>query len=431
MIKSFSKRLVALLMAFVMAFSLTTIVSAVEPSDGLSAPASKTEVSALTNVVSINIGGTNAYYEKDNNTGDTIYIRALMANTKTEYDLKNASVTINLSNDVVVKLDGTTINGTGNTRTFTTDLMNKAHVLSIGNIDYVLAAGIQSGRVSIHSADLVGLGIVTMENTAMDVYGSNVQNPYMGNTYFVNRNANWTFINYFIAGILPTGTALSGVSTTYSLKTGASISGAGATNVTSGNYVFNFTSGDTITVANGSDSRIYHAKLAIEGQSVVVMENANGVRNYDIDLTEVMSSDYYAGTVAADVNDIVTAWDAYISEPHTFATGTSVMAILQAFDTWATQTENPETGEEYFTGTSDFGGGTYLSKLNNLSWNDCGSMAGYMYTDDSDGLYNEDVAGLDTQSGKSSIPMVGAADMTFTSSSRIVWFYTVDYGNWF
>lgn len=431
MYKTISKRLVALCMAFAMVFSLTTIASAVEPNDGLSEPVSKTEVSALTNIESVSIAGTNAYYEKDNNTGDTVYIRALLADTKTEYDLKNAAITVNLSDDVVVKLDGTTVSGTGNTRTFTADLMNKAHVLSIGNIDYVLAAGIQSGRVAIHSADLVGLGTVTMESTAVDVYGSNVQNPYMGNTYFVNRNANWTFINYFIAGVLPTNSVLSSVSTTYTIKTGASISGAGATNVTSGNYDFNFTSGDAITVANGSDSRIYHAKLAIEGQSVVVMENANGVRNYDIDLTEVMSSEFYTGTVMDDVDDIVTAWEAYIAQPHTFTAGVSVMAILQAFDTWAAQTENPETGENYFTETSDFGGGTYLSKLNNLNWNDCGSMAGYMYTDDSNGLYNEDVAGLDTRSGKSNIPMVGAADMTFTSSTRIVWFYTVNYGNWF
>lgn len=127
----------------------------------------------------------------------------------------------------------------------------------------------------------------------------------------------------------------------------------------------------------------------------------------------------------------MTAWDAYIAQPHTFAAGTSVMAILQNFDTWATQNENPLKHEAYFTGTSDFGGGSYLSKLNNLNWNDCGDMGGYMYTNDANGLYNENIEGLDTRTGKSAIPMVAANNMTFTSSTRIVWFFTVDYSNWF
>lgn len=427
-----SKRLVALCMAFAMMFSLMTVVHAdTTVNDGLSAPTTHSAATMPAEVSSILVGSTTAYYETDDNTGNTTYIRAQLTG-KTEYDLKNAAVTVNLQDSsTTVKLDGTAIDG-GTARTFTTNLMNKAHTLTIGSTDYVLAAGLPSGQVGIDSNDPLGLGTVTMVGTAMNVYGANVQNPFMGNTYFVNRNTDWTFINYFISKVLPVGTSLSSVSTTYTLKDGAKISGAGATNVTATSYTFNFTVGNILTVANDTESRTYNAQLAVEGQSVIVQKDpTTGIRNYDINLTEVIKSDYYTGEIKDKVDEIVTAWNAYIAEPHTFAAGTSVMAILQAFDTWATEHENPETFDMYFTGTSDFGGGSYLSKLNNLNWNDCGSMGGYMYTDDANGLYNANIEGLNTRTGKSSIPMVAANNMTFTSSTRIVWFFTVNYSNWF
>lgn len=427
-----SKRLVALCMAFAMMFSLMTVVHAdTTVNDGLSAPTTHSEATMPAEVSSILVGSTTAYYETDDNTGNTTYIRALLTD-KTEYDLKNAEVTVNLQDsNTTVKLDGTAIDG-GTTRTFTANLMNKAHTLTIGSTDYVLAAGLPSGQVSINSNDPLGLGTVTMVGTTMNVYGANVQNPCMGNTYYANRNTNWTFINYFISGVLPTGASLSSVASTYTLKDGAKISGAGATDVTATSYTFNFAADNNLTVTNNDESRTYNAQLAVEGQSVIVQKDpTTGIRNYDINLTEVITSEYYTDAVAISVDEIVTAWDAYIAEPHTFAAGTNVMAVLQAFDEWATETENPETGDAYFTGTSDFGGGSYLSKLNNLNWNDCGSMGGYMYTNDADGLYNENIVGLDTQSGKSSIPMVAANNMTFTNSTRIVWFFTVNYSNWF
>lgn len=428
-----SKRLVALCMAFAMMFSLMTVVHAdTAVNDGLSAPTTHSEADKPAEVSSILVGSTTAYYETDDNTGNTTYIRAQLTG-KTEYDLKNAAVTVNLQDSsTTVKLDGTAIDG-GTARTFTTNLMNKAHTLTIGSTDYVLAAGLPSGQVGIDSNDPLGLGTVTMAGTAMNVYGANVQNPFMGNTYFVNRSTNWTFINYFISKVLPEGTELNSVATTYTLKDGAKISGAGATDVTAASYTFNFTAGNILTVANDTESRTYNAQLAVEGQSVIVQRDpTTGIRNYDVDLTEVINSTYYSDTTIKNkVDEIVTAWNAYIAEPHTFDAGTSVMAVLQDFDEWATENEDPETRESYFTGTSDFGGGSYLSKLNNLNWNDCGSMGGYMYTNDANGLYNANIEGLNTRTGKSSIPMVAANNMTFTSSTRIVWFFTVNYSNWF
>lgn len=417
-----SKRLVALCMAFAMMFSLMTVVHAdTTVNDGLSAPTTHSEADKPAEVSSILVGSTTAYYETDDNTGNTTYIRAQLTG-KTEYDLKNAAVTVNLQDSsTTVKLDGTAIDG-GTARTFTTNLMNKAHTLTIGSTDYVLAAGLPSGQVGIDSNDPLGLGTVTMAGTAMNVYGANAQNPCMGNPYYVNRNENWTFINYFITGILPTG--LSSVETTYALKSGASISGAGATNVTASTCTFDFTVGNILTVTNGSESRAYDAELAVEGQSVIVKQAEDGTRNYDINLSEVINSTYYSA-VEEKVDAIADAWEAYILTPRTFSAGTSVMEILQAFDTWAHDTTDPVSHEKYFTGDSDFGGGTYLSKLNGLNWNDCGNLAGYMYTNDANGYY------WTSADNHSTIPPVGAADMVFTSSTRIVWFYTVNYQNWF
>lgn len=417
-----SKRLVVLCMAFAMMFSLMTVVHAEDVSDGLSKPTTHTEVAKPATVTSISVGSATAYYETDDNTGSTTYIRAQLTG-KTEYDLKSVTVTVNLKDSsTAVALDGTAIDGNTTTRTFTTNLLNKAHTLTIGGTDYVLAAGLPSGQVSIDSNDPLGLGAVTMNGTSMRVYGANVQNPCMGNTYYVNRNQDWTFVNYFISG---TVSSLSNVETTYTLKSGASISGAGATNVTATSYTFNFNVGNILTVTNDAESRDYDVELAIAGQNVIVQEDEDGNRNYDINFSEVKASDYYVDDVKKHVDEIVTAWEAYISQPHTFNAGTSVMAVLQAFDTWATQTENPVTEDYYFTGASDFGGGTYLSKLNNLNWNDCGGMAGYMYTNDDAGYF------WNSASDHCAIPMVGAADMTFTSSTCIVWFYTVNYMNWF
>ena len=421
MTKNISKRLVALCMAFAMMFSLLTVVHAdTTVNDGLSTPTTHSEATMPAEVSSILVGSATAYYEKDDNTGDTIYIRALLTG-KTEYDLKNAAVTVNLtSSDTTVKLDGTAVDGDA-TRTFTTNLMNKAHTLTIGSTNYVLAAGLASGQVGIDSNDPLSLGTVTMATKTMNVFGANVQNPFMGNTYFVNRNTDWTFINYFISEVLPEGTELNRVATTYTLKDGAKISGAGATDVTATSYTFNFTVGNILTVSNDTESRTYNAQLAVEGESVIVQRNpATGIRNYDVDTA-----------IKNKVDEIVTAWNAYIAEPHTFDAGTSVMAVLQDFDEWATENEDPETRESYFTGTSDFGGGSYLSKLNNLNWNDCGSSGGYMYTNDANGLYNANIEGLNTRAGKSAIPMVGANNMTFTNSTRIVWFFTVNYSKWF
>ena len=75
-----SKRLAALCMAFAMMFSLLTVVHA-DPvvNDGLSKPTTHTEVAKPATVTSITVGSATAYYETDDNTGSTTYIRAQLS----------------------------------------------------------------------------------------------------------------------------------------------------------------------------------------------------------------------------------------------------------------------------------------------------------------------------------------------------------------
>ena len=82
--KMISRRLVALCMAFAMMFSLLTVVHAEGSNDGLSAPTTHTEVAKPATINSISVGSATAYYETDDNTGNTTYIRALLTG-KTEY----------------------------------------------------------------------------------------------------------------------------------------------------------------------------------------------------------------------------------------------------------------------------------------------------------------------------------------------------------
>lgn len=219
----------------------------------------------------------------------------------------------------------------------------------------------------------------------------------------------------------PTGTVLNNVTGNLTLASGATISGPSSFAYGS----FNFTTTNIITITNGTASRQYNAQLAISGQSVIVQESAGGYRNYDINMTELKASSYYTGTVKTKADAILTAWNAYIATPKTFPAGTKVMDVMEAFITWAENTNKSLSTQKYFTNSSDTGGGYYLSVLDGLSAFDCGDYSGYVYSDDSQGYY------WNSTSDHSSMATDGANDYVFTSSTRITWFYTVNFMNWF
>ncbi|MBQ9808354.1 MAG: hypothetical protein IJM55_05755, partial [Ruminococcus sp.] len=378
---------------------------------------------SLTGISSVTVNGTAAYYEYDSNTGSsTYYIRAELPNSSgTEYELKNANVVITTTGDTPsvflsnVEIDPNDM--TGNSYYYTLDLLNVAYTISVNTNNYTFAAGIADGQVGISSSDPLRLA-GSLASTTLNFYGSCQNNPYMGNPYY---SSGWTFISYFFSATLPTGTDLGSVSGSFTLPSGASLSGAGQTAYTSGTKNWNFSSNNALTLTKSGSTRVYTPRLAVTGQTVLVKKS-----NYDINLTELKNSSYYQdSTIKAKADAIETAWTAYISQEHTFNSGSSVMDIMEAFITWASTTTNTATGTYYFTGTSNTSGGTYLSCLNGLDASDCGYMAGYMYADDPNGYY------WTSTSNHSSMATVGANDYTFTNSTVIVWFYTVDFMNWF
>ena len=74
-----TKKITALLLALVMALSLSTMAFADGTTTTTTGKVTRTTVNSIDAVSSVTIGGTTAYYEKDSNTGDQIYIRAMVA----------------------------------------------------------------------------------------------------------------------------------------------------------------------------------------------------------------------------------------------------------------------------------------------------------------------------------------------------------------
>ncbi len=414
------KKLISIIVALVLVLGL-----AVPAFADVAKPTSHDELQSIPSVFSsVVIEGTTAKFEQDSN-GSTIYIRAELPNTsKTEYNLTHAGVVITTTGSIpTVSYNGNTVAVSDvdeNDYYYTLNLLNRAYSVAVGGNTYTLAAGLADGRVEVSSSDPLKVG-GTLDSVTIDAYGSCQNNPYMGNPYYTE----WTYINYFISATLPSGT-ISSITGNLSLASGATLTGAGVTNYTSGNATFDFSNNASFTVTNGTASRLYRSRVAIDGQTVLIKE-VSGYRNYDLNFSEVKASTYYTATgstVKPKVDEIEAAWNVFITQGYTAPANSSVMSIIMAFDNWARTTDKPDSSGKYYTGTSDFGGGYYLSTLNGLSSSDCGSMAGYMYTDDANGFYND-------EHGHSSIPMIGADGYTMTSSTRIVWFYTIDFMNWF
>jgi hypothetical protein len=414
------KKIVSIVLALVLALGLS---SAVAFADVVKPTSHTSENVSHSGITSVTVAGTTAIFEKDSNTGDQVYIRAELPNTSaTEYSLKHAAVVINatgtiylLDGDDPVQYDSLV----GDTYTYTLDLFNKAYTVTTGSDDYTLAAGIADGQVGISNSDPLLLS-GTMANTSLNFYGSCQNNPYMGNPYY---SSGWTFIGYYFTAALPSTANISNVNGSFTLATGASITGGGQTSYTSSgtNVAWNFSSSNAITYTNGSASRAYYPKLTVTGQNFLVTK-----AHYDFNFSELKGdTTYYVDDIPGKVQKIERAWNAYIGEGRSFNVGSSAMDVITAFISWAETNTDPVTNAHYFTGTSNTSDGTYLSRLNDLDYSDCGYMAGYMYSIDPAGYY------WTSTSNHSELAQVGADVYTITDSTCVVWFYTTNFMNWY
>ncbi|MEL7566193.1 MAG: DUF4430 domain-containing protein [Dehalobacterium sp.] len=367
-----------------------------------------TPVPSLPGVISITVNGEDAYFEQDDSTGSDIYIRAKLSAGSNEMDLREAEVSITLSNSGI-DFDGGELDFTQDGATWEceeADLFNKAYEISIDNNDYTLAAGLVDGVVTVDSNDPLKIAPVTLEGVTANVSGFNVQNPYMGNP----NEAGWTFINYYVTATLPSGTELPEFEGTMSLAGGASVTDGCATLDSGSDYDFDLSSTNEFVVENGSDGRTYYVMVGVSGESFIVTAS-----DYTIDFQELKASEYYDEVNYPDIYDQVGEIEAalieyYAEGPYEFPSGTSVMEIIEDFIDFA------ENEGLFSYDTSITYGGAYLAELNGLEEFDGGFLSGWMYSDDPNGYF----IGC-------SIPMIGAASYYLNGGERITWFYTVDY----
>ena len=408
------KKLLSVILALVLVLGLAVVPAF---ADETTAPTSST-TATHPGITSVTVEGTTAYYQYDNNTGsDVVYIRAKLPNTSTWGDLQSATVVITVTGGNLTVADGNTTFTpiqNGNAYTYTLDLLNKRYSVSVtdsGNTyTYYLAAGF-TNKVVIGSGDNLGIANATIGNSStsgssatLNIYGSVVQNNYMGNTYYVNHNTNWTDTNvtYYIAGTYSLGEGtLTSVNKTLSFCSGASLTSGGCLNNDgtldlSGNMPY-------INVTNGNTTRKYYISAVVNPTTTFVVTSST----YRIDFTELENSDY-GPEFDNNIFYINSALTAYYGTSPVFSTSASVMDVMLDFIHFATQEHN------YLTSGDTYCSDTYLSTLNGIGEFSAGDNSGWMFMD---GAYTSSCT----------VPSVGAADYALGDASQFTWFLTTNY----
>ncbi len=388
-------------LAFVLALAMALSVSVVAFASETTAPTSSTDVTSLDGIASVTVAGKVAYYQYDDNTGSSVkYIRAKLGDDKTWENLQSAEVKITTTGAVPTVAGATATATENNTYTYTLNLLNTRYAVTVGSNTYYLAAGFEKNiALSANDTDPFAITVSQLgsSTTGINVYGSVVQNNYMGNTYYVNNGTNWTDTNvaYYISG---TYTWL-GDSTSVTANIGKNAAATLGGNYSSG--TINLTvDRPTVTVAYNGQTRSYIVTAVLDTTTSFRVSASTYAINFD----ELNNSEY-AEEFAVNVAEIEDALNAYYAKGKVFAATDSVMDVMKDFISFAQGT--------HFNGTTNCSD-TYLATLNGLGEFSAGQMSGWCYMD---GAYTPTC----------SVPMVGAADYPLGNAALFTWFLTVDY----
>lgn len=395
------KRTCNKLLAFVLALAMALSVSVVAFASETTAPTSSTTVTSLDGIASVNVEGVDAYYQYDDNTGSSVkYIRAKLGATKTWEDLQSARVAITTTGAVPTVAGATATSSTGNEYIYTLNLLNTRYAVTVGSNTYYLAAGFEK-NIAISSTDPLAITVSQLgsSTTGINVYGSVVQNNYMGNTYYVNNGTNWTDTNvaYYISG---TYTWL-GDSTSVTANIGKNAAATLGGNYSSGTIDLTVNR-PTVTVAYNGQTRSYIVTAVLDTTTSFRVSASTYAINFD----ELNNSEY-ADEFETNVAQIESALNAYYAKGKVFAATASVMDVMKDFISYATE-------NNFFTAGTTNCSDTYLATLNGLGEFSAGQMSGWCYMD---GAYDANCK----------VPMVGAADYALGNASLFTWFLTVDY----
>lgn len=396
--KAITNKLLAVVLAIAMVLSASVVAFASETT----APTSSTTVSSLDGIASVTINGQTAYYQYDDNTGTNVkYIRAKLDATNSLEDIQSATVVITTTGNTPVIPNRTATTQSGYTYTFILNLLNTRYEVTVGSNTYYLAAGFEK-NIAIEDTDPLAIKSATLGTAStLNIYGSVVQNSFMGNTYYVNNCTDWTDenISYYVSGNYTWKGLKSSVTASFTTNN-ATLGGnyAGGTMDLTGTM-------PNVTVTNNGPARTYYVTAVINKATSFEVTPST----YAFDFTE-LNTTAYGAQFATNVTQITNALTAYYDEEKVFSATDSVMDVMQDFIDFA---EN-EGFFAFSTSCSD----TYLSSLNGLGEFDAGSMSGWCY-----------MTGAYTPTCK--VPMVGAADCTLGTSSLYTWFMTVDYTDHF
>lgn len=388
------------LLAFVLALAMALSVSVVAFASETTAPTSSTDVASLDGIASVTVEGVDAYYQYDDNTGSSVkYIRAKLGATKTWEDLQSARVAITTTGAVPTVAGATATSSTGNEYIYTLNLLNTRYAVTVGSNTYYLAAGFEK-NIALSSSDPLAITVTKLGSTTtgINVYGSVVQNNYMGNTYYVNNGTNWTDTNvaYYVSGSYTWEGSKASVDATVTAVNGATLGG----NYANGKINLNVTR-PAVTATKDGVTRSYIVTAVIDtATSFEVTEDT-----YAIDFTELNASEY-ATQFATNVSQIKNALNKYYEEGKVFSASASVMDVMKDFISYA-------ESKGIFGSTTNCSD-TYLATLNGLGEFSAGQMSGWCYMD---GAYDANCK----------VPMVGAADYALGNASLFTWFLTVDY----